>query len=698
MNIAQRLSSVVRDTRLEDRPQQNEMAEAIRQTLEKGGFLMAEAGTGVGKSFAYLIPALEFALKNGGPVIVSTHTLTLQEQLFQKDLPLVLKALEKEGLGSASAVLMKGRGNYLSKRRLALALENNQQMEMGGGASDWLKIQEWAASSSEGTYTTAGFPIAPDAWQEIKSDPFHCLGPKCQTFETCFYHSVRRKGYGAHLILVNHALLLADLALKMNEEQGVLPPYSVLIVDEAHHLPALAAEHLATAVTLSECLGLVKRLLYTDDKSKDGKKGLFALIPVQGAGEAVMHFKNEAEGFFNQLGLAAIPLSGQNRSYPMPENPPSVELIAKPLQRIEGLLEMAESSAPSEELELEARGTREECRSLVRRLSYILERGWGDEACYVVDPDGGALKRGVITASAVKAIPLDSSSLIREHLLASQKSVVFTSATLSVGKDFGYFKHALGLDGPDEADKVKTLLVGSPFDFKKQVTLFLPRSMPHPRREEEKYVREVAEYVRASLRHSHGKAFVLFTSFKMLRQVLETARKDMDEMGITLLVQGEEGWDRTRLLKVFREDINSVLFGVNSFWEGVDVPGEALSNLIITKLPFQVPEGPLVEARHARLKEQGLEPFQVESLPEAVLRLKQGFGRLIRTATDVGTVTLLDPRVTTERWGRVFLSALPECEVVYLSKPGTPEKSPATKGALTTKTPRSPRTAKKQID
>jgi ATP-dependent DNA helicase DinG len=175
------------------------------------------------------------------------------------------------------------------------------------------------------------------------------------------------------------------------------------------------------------------------------------------------------------------------------------------------------------------------------------------------------------------------------------------------------------------------------------------------------------------LKHSHGKAFVLFTSFKMLRQVAEAVRNDLEGMGITLLVQGEEGWDRTRLLRVFREDINSVLFGVNSFWEGVDVPGEALSNLIITKLPFQVPEGPLVEARHARLKEQGLEPFQVESLPEAVLRLKQGFGRLIRASTDVGTVTILDPRLTTERWGRVFLDALPDCEVAYLSKPGTPE-------------------------
>jgi len=673
MNIAQRLSAVLPESRLEERPQQNAMAQAVAKTLQDGGFLMVEAGTGVGKSFAYLIPALEYALQNGGPVVVSTHTLTLQEQLYQKDLPLVLKALGEEGLGIGTAVLMKGRGNYLSKRRLALALENHQQMDFDGDGTDLLKVQDWAGRSLEGTLASAGFSIPSEVWNEVKSDPFHCLGPKCATFETCFYHSVRRKAYGAHLILVNHALLLADLALKMESEQGVLPPYQVLIVDEAHHLPALAAEHLATSVGLAECLGLVKRLLFSDEKAERGGKGLFTLIPTSGAGEAVMEFKLAAEGFFNEIALAALPTTATNRAYPLPQKTPSIENLGRPLQKIEALLEAAEESAPSEELQMEARGTKEECRALVKRLSYILERGWGEEACYVVEPDGAALRRGEIKASTIKAIPLDASGLIRENLLSAAKSVVFTSATLSVGRDFGYFKHALGLDEFEESQRVQTLLVGSPFNYKKQVTLFLPRSMPHPRREEDGYTRAVIDYTKASLKHSHGKAFVLFTSFKMLRQVAEAVRPVLDEMGITLLVQGEEGWDRTRLLRVFREDINSVLFGVNSFWEGVDVPGEALSNLIITKLPFQVPEGPLVEARHARLKEQGLEPFQVESLPEAVLRLKQGFGRLIRTSTDVGTVTILDPRVTSERWGRVFLNALPECDVVYLSKPGTPE-------------------------
>jgi ATP-dependent DNA helicase DinG len=676
MNIAERLSRVFPGSQLESRPQQNEMATAVAETLQNGGFLMAEAGTGVGKSFAYLLPAFDHALQKGEPVVISTHTLTLQEQLFQKDVPFVQRALEKEGAGSASAVLLKGRGNYLSRRRLALALGEGAQMDMEGTQGVLTRLQEWSERSSEGTLSAVDFQVPSEVWSEVKSDPFHCMGAQCPTFETCFYHSTRKKAYGARVILVNHALLLADLALKMEEDQGVLPPYGALIVDEAHHLPALASEHLATSFTLSECHGLVRRLLFTDARSEKTQKGIFTLMPITGAGDAVMDFKAAADSFFSQVAQMAIPARALNRAYPMPDSMPSVEMLAVPLRRVTALLEMIENTAPSEELALEARGTREECRALVKRLSLILERGWGEDSCYVVEPDGLALRRGEIKAAALKAIPLDASSLLREHLLSAVSSVVFTSATLSVGNDFSYFKHALGLE--EMEGRVRALSVGSPFDFKKQVTLFLPRKMPHPRREEEAYIRAVIEYVRASLRISHGKAFVLFTSFKMLRQVAEAVRPDLDEMGIQLLLQGEEGWDRGRLLKTFREDVDSVLFGVNSFWEGVDVPGEALSNLIITKLPFQVPEGPLVEARHARMKEMGLEPFQTESLPEAVLRLKQGFGRLIRSSKDVGTVTLLDPRLTTERWGSIFLKALPECETVFLSGPGTPESTAKT--------------------
>ncbi len=674
MNVSQRLLPVFKNMVLEDRPQQNQMAEAVKNTLQNGGFLMVEAGTGVGKSFAYLLPALDYALQSDGPLVVSTHTLTLQEQLFQKDLPMVLKALEAEGHGRVQAVLLKGRGNYLSKRRLKLALESRSQLDFDGEPGTLYKIQEWAEGSLEGTLSTVDFPISNEIWSEVRSDQYHCLGSTCPTYESCFYQQARKKAYSAKLVLVNHALLLADLALKMESEQGVLPPYEALIVDEAHHFPSMASEHLASSVTLSECYALGRHLLYSDDGEGKKGKGLFALIPTQGAGEAVSVFLSSVSDFFSGFFPGKRDSTVNPRAIHLPKTPPSPGPLTRALTTLEGLLERAAESAPSDELRLEALGSREECRELVRRLSFILERGLGDEACYVVEPDIYAFKKGEMRAGQLRAIPLDSSELIREHLLSSVKTAVFTSATLSVGKDFRYFKHALGLDGPDEAPRVVTLQVGSPFDFKKQVTILLPRGMPHPRREEARYQEEVIRYVRASIKDSHGKAFVLFTSFKMLRQVAEAIRGDLEDWGITLLIQGEEGWDRTKLLKAFREDIHSVLLGVNSFWEGVDVPGEALSNLIITKIPFQVPEGPLVEARHARLKEQGLEPFRVESLPEAVLRLKQGFGRLIRTSTDVGTVTLLDPRLTTESWGKIFLESIPECRIAYLDKNGQQDK------------------------
>ncbi len=264
--------------------------------------------------------ALEHALSEGGPVIVSTHTLNLQEQLFQKDLPIVAQALQKEGLGPIRAVLLKGRGNYLSKRRLEMALKGTEQTDLMGEGETLYKIQEWAEGTMEGTLSNAPFPIPSQVWDEVKSDPFHCLGSQCPTFDTCFYHSTRKRAYQAHLILVNHALLLADLALKMESDQGVLPPYQTLIVDEAHHLPALASEHLATTVSHAECQALVRRLLFTDDKTPGGK-GLFTSIPTAGAGEAVSEFKMEVNGFFKELGRGLMDSTGRLKAVRMPEPP-----------------------------------------------------------------------------------------------------------------------------------------------------------------------------------------------------------------------------------------------------------------------------------------------------------------------------------------------------------------------------------------
>jgi len=667
MNLSEKLAPALPGFRLEDRPQQNRMADAVADTLQNGGILLAEAGTGVGKSFAYLFPALEYALRTGTPVVVSTHTLNLQEQLFTKDLPVVQKALEAMGLGPARVALLKGRGQYLSRRRLKMAREGLLQTDFSGDSDCFERLEVRASRDAEGTLASLGSGVPFDRWSEVRSDAFHCLGARCETFDSCFYHNARRRAYDAHLILVNHALLLSDLALKLEQETGVLPPYKAVIIDEAHHLPALAADHLSTSVSHHEVTALARRLLHGAESGGKSSRGLLVVAPVEGAGEAVEGLLEETDKMFVALGAGFRESAFTPRPVPLPKELPDVAPFENALGKLERLLRRAESAAPTDEVRLEIEGCREEIHDLLRRLSFILERGWDEEACYIVEPDEASFRRGRMKASALKAVPFEPSGLLRECLLSSVQSAIMTSATLSVAGDFGYFRRALGAEG---MPKVTEMLLGSPFDYRRQVTLYLPKKMSHPRREEEAWMRESMEYIRASLKKSHGKAFVLFTSFKALRRTAEALRPDLDKLGITLLIQGEEGWDRTRLLNVFREDVDSVLFGVNSFWEGVDVPGEALSNLILTKLPFQVPEGPVVEARHKRLKEMGLEPFSAESLPEAVLRLKQGFGRLIRNSTDHGTVTILDPRVLTETWGRAFLNALPDCERVFLESPG----------------------------
>lgn len=679
-DVADILKHSLPGVELEERPQQNAMAQAVRETLDEGGALLVEAGTGVGKSFAYLLPAMEAALSGNGPVVVSTHTIHLQEQLFQKDAPIIAKALATKTGKQASLALLKGRGNYLSRRRLQYALANGLQLDLSGGSrgESLERLDEWTRKTVDGTYASVDFPLSPEVWSELKSDPFHCMGSRCATFRECFYQVARRNAAQADVIFVNHALLLSDLALRMDGAPGILPEYKSLIVDEAHHLPGVAADHLATGVSLSEFHHLVKRLLYADESSKEERRGgLFSVAPVEGAGEAVMAMKKAADRFYESLGVNP---RDPSRPFVMPDPPPDITEVAEPVSRVIELLDQAKLTAKTEEVSLEVEGTRQECREIIRRLSFVLDQAYGDDSCYVVETDPYSVRRGFPRAGAVKAVPLDPSDLLREHLVASLRSIIFTSATLSVASDFNYFQHALGLEQDGGAAlKVRTLQLGSPFDFKKQVVLYLPRKMPHPRREEAEYTRAVTEYVKASVRASHGKAFVLFTSFRMMREVAAGVRPLLENLKITFLMQGEEGWDRTRLLNTFREDVDSVLFGVSSFWEGVDVPGESLSNLIITKLPFTVPEGPVVEARHRRLKQEGKEPFAVESLPEAVLRLKQGFGRLIRTSQDRGTVTLLDPRVTSERWGHVFLKALPECDVRYLDGPGDYARKPGPK-------------------
>jgi ATP-dependent DNA helicase DinG len=660
MSIFEQLKKLnLKDLLLEEREQQEQLVQSIGETLNEGGVLLAEAGTGVGKSFAYLFAAAKYAFQTQSTVVISTHTLPLQEQLFQKDIPIVLKALELQKIAPIEVVLLKGRGNYLSKRRLYLEFENSHQLELNDLNSSLSQINEWANRTSSGLISDAKFPIPKEIWGNVQSHAYHCLGSKCSSYETCFYHSVRRKSHSAHLILVNHALLLSDLSLKIDGGTGVLPEYSSVILDEAHHFVPLALDHLSTSVSVQDCLEIIRHFIFSEKKS---------WIPIESM-QLAAEFKRAAESFFDQLtveGFDKKNVSPGTRAVLLPEKFNSFAMVENSIRKIQNFLKQIQSVAPTEELALEVEGTFEECDELIKKFSYIIDRAWDEEACYIIEPDSQGLKKNELKAFAIKAVPLDPSALIREHFLTSVKSAVFTSATLSIDDDFSYFQRTLGLE---DAVSVKMLKVGSPFDYQNNVTLYFPEVMPHPRTEEKQYIEKISQYILASIQKSNGKAFVLFTSLKMMQQTATILKGKIEQLNIRLLIQGEEGWDRSQLLAIFKKDVNSVLFGVNSFWEGVDVPGEALSNLIITKLPFKVPEGPVVEARHQRFKKSGLNPFKIESLPEAALQLKQGFGRLIRSKSDRGTVLILDPRILTESWGKTFMKVLPKCQIVYLKTP-----------------------------
>lgn len=659
-NLFERLSTAVRGGTVEHRPQQETMAAAVRETLNAGGVLLVEAGTGVGKSFAYLLPALDRVLKTGRTIAVSTHTLTLQEQLLKKDLPVLNKVLEKEGRPAARVVLLKGRGNYLSKRRLKAL------MEAGGQGNLWMDsekreaLQAFALRAQEGTRQELDFPVTGELWAEVQSDPFHCMGQRCPTYSSCFYYTQKKAAEKAQLLLINHALLLSDLALRLADRQPILPELDALIVDEAHHLPALAADHLAVQVSRRDALRMSRRLLHGGGEEN---RGLFTLVPLRGAGEAVQHFQQVVEGFFERFALQAKGTA--DRSASTSALPDSSMDIPKELQetveRLENFLDQARQAAPTEETQLEAQGHLEELREWMQRLSLILNRAVEVESSYVLEKTN--------TDIQLKAVPLFAGEWLREGLFASSRAVVLTSATLSVGGDFRFLRRRLGLEEEAGSPAVHTLSVGSPFDYRRQVTLAFPQTLPHPRREESAFWEKCHEYIREAVSASRGRAFVLFTSYRAMLEAENALRPHFEKKGLSFYRQGEGGFDRTRLLEAFRCDGNAVLFGVASFWEGVDVPGDALSNLIIPKLPFASPDDPVTRDRHAWLKKNGVDPFREESLPEAVLRLRQGFGRLIRTAEDRGFVFLLDPRLHTERWGKIFLDALPDCRKVFLRTP-----------------------------
>ncbi|SJZ31715.1 ATP-dependent DNA helicase [Selenihalanaerobacter shriftii] len=679
----------------EYRYQQQTMAEVISKAFNRRTHLLVEAGTGTGKSLAYLIPSIYWAVENDQKVVVSTNTINLQEQLIKKDIPLLKKALDIE----FNAVLVKGRRNYVCLRKLYSLQELADQVLENKERESYLKLLDWANDAKTGCRSELVFQPEYSVWERVASESDTCLRSNCHHHGDCFFTKARLKSIKADILVVNHHLLFSDIAVRKEEgmdlEVAVLPKYKHVILDEAHNIEEVATSYLGDRLSKQHLLKFLHKL--HPQKAKKGIQGFLMetrfkinqardkidkdfRIEIQRMIDnilqpQVLKTTDRANTFFNLL----VEFKEQLESKEEKESKLRLkeEIIeVEEWQRIEDETENLlvamnqlnrKLSGLQNKIELLADADIEDYEGLLvdlvskigrlKEMSKILDTVINENDSERVDwLDISRNSKDQVKCS-LNSAPINISNEFRDNLLIEMDSIIFTSATLTIDKSFNYIRDRLGLD----EDLVAELRTGDPFNYQEQAMLGIPTDLREPYSPE--FTSQALNILKELLIENQGRSLVLFTSYGMLNQFYYKLKPQLEETKLSLYRQGEKS--RHLLVKDFKQEMAPVIFGTASFWEGIDIPGEQLSSVIIVKLPFEVPTDPIIEAKVEELQDEGRNAFREYMLPRAVIKFKQGFGRLIRTNNDQGSVIVLDKRIITKRYGKNFINSIPQgCQIV----------------------------------